>query len=104
MGISLHKVILSAGLLCLVHAGISAAQHRSFVRLTEQEFSTLPIDIVIQTVVGLFLSAYGILVVSGEFKSIRVNAEAKGKSTETFGDRFSFCTFDHRGKVLFANN
>jgi len=29
MGVSLHKVLLSIGLFCLVHAGISAAQRKS---------------------------------------------------------------------------
>jgi len=38
--------------------------------------------------------------VGGEFKDIQVNADMKKKSFETVGNRFSFCNFEHRGKIL----
>ncbi|CAK8698491.1 ER membrane protein complex subunit 5-like [Clavelina lepadiformis] len=98
----LKKVAIIVGLACIVHAGFSAAQHRSFVRLTEQEFSSLPLDIVVQSILGLFLASYGILMVSGDFKNIQVNADMKEKSFETVGNRFAFCTFEHRGKALYS--
>jgi len=100
MGLSFDKVVLTLGFICIAHAGVSAAQHRSFVRLTEKDFNSLPLDILLQTLVGLLFAAFGILRVSGEFKNIQVNADLKSKSFENFGSSLSFCTFEHRGKTL----
>lgn len=100
MGFSFDKFILITGFVCIIHAGVSAAQHRSFVRLTKEEFDSLPLDILVQTLLGLLLACFGILRVSGEFKNIQVNADLKSKSFENFGISLSFCSFEHRGKTL----
>jgi len=102
MGISFKSAVLILGLACIVHAGLSAAQHKSFVRITEQEYNTLPLDILIQTLLGLFVSSCGIFMVSGEFKDIQVNAELKSKSFDTLTNPFTFCSFHHRGKTLYT--
>ncbi|XP_039250002.1 ER membrane protein complex subunit 5-like [Styela clava] len=100
MAKTLRNVLLFIGFAFVIHGGISAAQHRSFVRLTQQELHSLPIDITVQTIFGLFLASWGVLLAAGEFKNIQVNAETKSKSFETVGNRPSFYIFEHRGKVL----
>ena len=59
------KLLLVIGLIGLCHAAYSATQHRKYLRLTEQEFSSLPRDIMIQTVVSLFICAFRILNIVG---------------------------------------
>lgn len=102
MGASVDKFFVTVGLLALVHAAYSAAQHRAYLRLTEQEFTTLPMDIFLQTIVGLLLACFGIVRVVGQFREIRAVADMENRTWDTINVRSSFCSFNHRGKMLFA--
>ncbi|XP_039599347.1 ER membrane protein complex subunit 5 isoform X2 [Polypterus senegalus] len=44
MASSVWKGLVGIGLFALAHAAFSAAQHRSYMRLTEKENETLPVD------------------------------------------------------------
>lgn len=94
------KLFITLGLLSLIHAGYSAAQHRSFLRLTEQTFHHLPVDIILQTLVSLIVTICGVTSVAGHFKEIRATTELESKSFEAIGNRPSFYTFSHRGRVI----
>ena len=78
------KLFVIVGLIALAHAAYSAAQHRSYLRLTEQEFTTLPIDILVQCLAGLTITCYGIVRVVGKFREIkariRLGKEVLGNS------------------------
>ena len=102
MASSADKLFVLGGLLVLAHAAYSAAQHRGYLRLTEQEFTTLPLDILLQSLAALILTCYGIVRVVGDFKEIKASAELERKTWETLCNRSSFYTFDHRGKALFG--
>ncbi|KAH9380258.1 hypothetical protein HPB48_018198 [Haemaphysalis longicornis] len=79
--------MVTLGVVGLIHAAISAAQHRSYLRLTEQDFTVLPLDIIFQSVVCLLVTMYGIICVAGDFKEVRATVELESKSFETFGNR-----------------
>ncbi|XP_060082683.1 ER membrane protein complex subunit 5-like [Ylistrum balloti] len=96
-----HKTCVVVGLLAMAHAAYSAAQHRSYLRLTEQEFTKLPIDIIIQCFVGLFLTCYGVVHISGNFREIRASSEQDSKTWDMVSNRQSFYCFNHRGKAMF---
>ncbi|KAK0406844.1 hypothetical protein QR680_018840 [Steinernema hermaphroditum] len=55
---STYKFICIASLLSLLHCAYSAAQHRFYLRLIEEPFTRLPIDIVLQTLVSLIVLVY----------------------------------------------
>ncbi|KAK4880368.1 hypothetical protein RN001_008514 [Aquatica leii] len=95
-----HRLILTAGFFSLFHAAYSAAQHRSYLRLNELEFTSLPIDILIQGVASLFVIMYGVLYIAGDFKEIKASAELENKTWETYKNIPSFYTFNHRGKAF----
>ncbi|XP_052868520.1 ER membrane protein complex subunit 5 [Anopheles cruzii] len=95
-----NKLQIVLGFLSLLHAAYSAAQHRSYLRITEQEFSQLPIDIIAQAIVSLLYIIYNILQVVGDFKEIRAAVDLQAKSWETLSNIPSFYTFNHRGKAL----
>ena len=101
MGFTLDKLFVTTGLLALLHAAYSAAQHRSYLRLTEREFDALPADILIQIIIGLVTTCYGIVRVVGKFREIRAAADLDSKTWDNAGNRFSFYTFQHRGRLLF---
>lgn len=96
-----HKFCVFVGLLAMAHAAYSAAQHRTYLRLTEQEFIGLPLDIMVQCFVGLLLTCYGVVHVAGSFREIRASAELDSKTWDMISNRQSFYSFNHRGKALY---
>ncbi|KAE9551074.1 hypothetical protein FO519_005711 [Halicephalobus sp. NKZ332] len=94
------KVLSLVSLASLLHCAYSAAQHRSYLRLTEQEFTQLPLDIVIQTFVSLVVLIFSTTFLAGDFQTIRADKEVVRKTWDTIGNCPSFYTFDHRSKCL----
>ncbi|KAG7465108.1 hypothetical protein MATL_G00172780 [Megalops atlanticus] len=103
MASSIWKGLVGIGLFALAHAAFSAAQHRSYMRLTEKENETLPIDIVLQTLLAFVVTCYGIVHIAGEFKDMDASSELKNKTFDTLRNRPSFYLFNHRGRVLFRS-
>uniref|UniRef100_A0A336K0A1 Membrane magnesium transporter n=1 Tax=Culicoides sonorensis TaxID=179676 RepID=A0A336K0A1_CULSO len=101
MEFNFFKFLLLIGLSSLFHTTYSAAQHRAYVRITEQEFQSLPLDIIVQALISLILVILSILQTIGKFKEIRT---VQTKSWETITNLSSFYTFNHRGKSLFCQN
>lgn len=100
MASSIDKVLVALGLLALLHAAYSAAQHRAYLRLTEQEFTTLPADVLIQTLVGLVITCCGIVQVVGKFREIRPIADLETRTWDSMSSHVAFYSFNHRGKML----
>ncbi|KAM4665012.1 ER membrane protein complex subunit 5 [Discoglossus pictus] len=103
MASSIWKGLVGLGLFALAHAAFSAAQHRSYMRLTEKEDETLPIDIVLQTLLAFVVTCYGIVHIAGEFKDMDATSELKNKTFDTLRNHPSFYVFNHRGKVMFQS-
>ncbi|XP_036328443.1 membrane magnesium transporter 1-like [Rhagoletis pomonella] len=98
-----NRIVLVTGLISLLHAAFSAAHHRTYMRLTEQDWTQLPVDIVVQTVVSLLVVVYNVIQVVGNFKEIRATVDMQEKSWDTLGNLPSFYTFNHRGMALYQN-
>ncbi|EDW29282.1 GL18500 [Drosophila persimilis] len=95
-----NKLLLIAGFASLAHAAFSAAHHRTYLRLTEQEWNSLPLDIILQTVISLVVVVYNIIEVVGHFKEIRATVDMQQKTWDTLGNFPSFYSFNHRGRAL----
>ncbi|VDK83483.1 unnamed protein product [Litomosoides sigmodontis] len=98
--LSVFRGVCLAGLVSLLHCAYSAAQHRFYLRLTEQPFTQLPLDIALQTVVSLIAFVYSATYIAGEFQPIRSDLQNRTKSWDTVGNCPSFYTFDHRARTL----
>jgi hypothetical protein len=98
----LGKLLIYVGLLLLAHAAYSAAQHRSYLRLSEQEFTSLPADILIQSIVSLVLTCYGVVRVVGNFREIRALAELENKTWDMLRNRPSFYTYNNNGEEIYS--
>ena len=106
------KLLLTIGLAGLCHAAYSATQHRNYLRLTEtsNDFTSatsnplLPIDILVQTLVCLLLCCFGVISIAAKFKPIQITSEWENKVWDTIGNRTSFYSFNHRGKLLFSGD
>ncbi|KAK7090605.1 ER membrane protein complex subunit 5-like [Littorina saxatilis] len=95
------KYCVIFGLVALAHAAYSSAQHRTYLRLTEQDFTMLPLDILVQCLLGLLLTCYGVVQVAGSFKEIRASSEQENKTWDMLSNRGGFNIFNHRGKAMF---
>jgi len=100
MSKTVYRGVVFLGLGCLLHAAYSAAEWRQISRYADMQDMILPIDIVIQTVLSLLLTMFGVLHIAGEFKEIRATVELEGQSWENLKNRPSFYTFGHRGRVF----
>lgn len=107
------KLLLTIGLVGLCHAAYSATQHRNYLRLTEEldqlnsphnTFLKLPQDILLQTLVCLLLSCFGIVSIASQFKQIQITSEWENKTWDNIANRTSFYSFNHRGKYLFSSS
>ena len=97
----MSKLIVTIGILSLIHCGYSAAQYRSHLRLIDQEFDGfLPADIIVQALISLFVCLCGIVSFTDDFKEIRALNELNSKGLETLENRPSFYIFNHRGRLL----
>ena len=102
MAFCADKWFVCLGFIALAHAGYSAAQYRAYLRLIEQEFAALPADILLQCLVGLVITCYGIVKVVGDFKEIKAIADLQQRTWETLSNRPAFYSFNHRGKAFSA--
>lgn len=94
------KLLLGIGVLFLAHAALSAVQHRSFLKLTDDDYTGLPTDISVECLIGGLLSTLGVVWLMGVFKDIRVTTELNSRTLEIEGNKHNFMTFNHRGRIL----
>lgn len=97
------KFLIAIGLLGLCHAAYSATQHRNYLRLIETEFTALPGDILVETLLSLFACCFGIITLKTKFKPIQITSEWEHKTWDNVATRTSFYSFNHRGKLLFSS-
>ena len=77
MSTSFYKGLLFASLGLLFHAAYSAAEWRSYARKSEQvQSDSIPLDITLETVIGLSLAMVAVLKIGGKSFS-RVSAKSE---------------------------
>jgi len=60
-------------------------------------------QILLQGIVSLFITMYGVMTIAGEFREIRATVDLETKSWETMRNCPSFYSFLHRGQALSPN-
>lgn len=97
---SFHRVLIVLGLLSLLHSAFSAAQHRSYLRITSQVFTSLPLDIVVQAVSSLLLVVWGVLSRCHGLRAVTAADENMAASANTLHNNANFYMYNHRGRLL----
>lgn len=77
---AIHKMGVIASLLLMVHATLCAIQHRSYLKSTQESFTTPPFEIIIQCLVATLGGIWGVLGLKGGMVPIRTT-EALSKQT-----------------------
>jgi hypothetical protein len=96
---SSYRGVLCLGLAGLLHAAYSAAEWRSYARVTEID-DILPFDIVLQAIIFLVVTMVGVIHIAGDFKEIRATVELEQQTWDNLCNRPSFNTWGHRGRAF----
>eukprot|EP01135_Chromosphaera_perkinsii_P003080 Nk52_evm27s234 gene=Nk52_evmTU27s234 len=98
------KTLAVIGFVSLLHAGYSAVQDRTYLKLIGEDTGAgLPSDIVFQTLISLIVAIVGIVGWSGDFRDIRAHAKHHGVTSQNLTTSSSFATYNHRGRNLFQS-
>lgn len=94
------KLLVAIGIVALIHAAVSATQHKSWMRLHQSNSSGqiaddegLPFDIVIEALIGFCITCYGAVKLTSALKDIRPEGEFEDKTTDSLSYRPSFMVF-----------
>ncbi|KAI4349123.1 hypothetical protein L6164_009759 [Bauhinia variegata] len=85
------------GVLILFHAAYSTIQYRGLLKITEEEFSGAPMNVVLEVFGGLVLCMWAALTVPGKYLSIHPDSEEN--RIVSLPANLDFMIFNHRGKV-----
>ncbi|KAH9399753.1 Membrane magnesium transporter 1 [Tyrophagus putrescentiae] len=108
----LVKALTYLGIVSLLHAAFSAAQHKSYRRIVHEEeeegaisgydfFATsLPADIIAQAVISMLVVLSCLIARAGSFREIQTLDDLNRKPTDMFENQPSFYVFNHRGRIL----
>lgn len=86
------------GILVLFHAAYSTIQYRGLLKITEEEFSGPPLNVVIEVSLVLVLCMWAALTVTGKFLSIHPDSEEN--RIVSLPANPDFMIFNHRYKVF----
>ncbi|XP_062166577.1 membrane magnesium transporter-like [Alnus glutinosa] len=86
------------GALILAHAAYSTIQYRGLSKITEDEFSGPPLNVVVELLLGLVFCMWAALTVPGKFLSIQPHSEEN--RIVSLPANLDFMIFNHRGKVF----
>ncbi|KAK9733363.1 hypothetical protein RND81_04G062500 [Saponaria officinalis] len=86
------------GVLILSHAAYSTIQYRGLLKITEEEFSGPPINVLIELILGFLFCIYAGLIVPGKFQSIHPDSEEN--RIVSLPENLDFMIFNHRGRVV----
>ncbi|XP_011094614.1 membrane magnesium transporter [Sesamum indicum] len=86
------------GVLILSHAAYSTIQYRSLLKITGEEFSGPPINVLVELIAGPVLCLWAALTVPGKFLSILPHSDEN--RVVTLPANLDFMIFNHRGKAF----
>uniref|UniRef100_A0A0D9Y0H5 Uncharacterized protein n=1 Tax=Leersia perrieri TaxID=77586 RepID=A0A0D9Y0H5_9ORYZ len=82
----------------LAHAAYATIQYRAVLKITEEEFSSPPMDVMMQLLLGLALCIWAGLAVPAKFLSVLPHSEEN--RIVSLPANMDFMTFNHRGRAL----
>ncbi|KAM7521933.1 hypothetical protein LguiA_011835 [Lonicera macranthoides] len=86
------------GVLILSHAAYSTVQYRTLLKITEDEFTGPPFNVVAELLLGLIFCMWAALTVPGKFLSILPYSDEN--RVVSLPSNLDFMIFNHRGKAF----
>lgn len=90
------------GVMILSHAAYSTIQYRGLLKITEEEFSGPPMNVVVELILGFLLCMYAGLTVPGNFHSIHPASDEN--RIVSLPENLDFMIFNHRGRVALSDS
>ncbi|EGD77898.1 hypothetical protein PTSG_09533 [Salpingoeca rosetta] len=94
---------VSISVVLLLHAAYSASRYHSYLKINHEEFESLPIDIVVQTVAAMIVGMVAIVALNTNFADIHLTSRLKSKTWETACPKAAFRTFHNTRHSLIHN-
>ncbi|GMH09826.1 hypothetical protein Nepgr_011667 [Nepenthes gracilis] len=88
------------GVLFLSHAAYSTIQYKNLLKITEDEFSGPPMNVVLELVLGFMFCMHAALSVPGKFQSIHPDSEEN--RVVSLPANMEFMIFNHRGRAIIS--
>ena len=90
------------GILIILHAGYSFVQHKQLAEYAGLDAlkGTIPVDVLLEIVLGFVVALYGALANAGTFQPIAYATHVNARSWDDSFNQESFRLFNHRGKFL----
>nr|GEX66662.1 membrane magnesium transporter [Tanacetum cinerariifolium] len=82
----------------LLHSAYSTIQYRALLKITEDEFTGPPYEVMVELMLVLILSLFAGLTVPGNFKSILPDSDEN--RVVLLPSNMNFMIFNHRGKAF----
>ncbi|CAI9289488.1 unnamed protein product [Lactuca saligna] len=95
---SMSFVVGVIAVLMLLHAAYSTIQYRALLKITEDEFSGPPFEVLLELALVLVLSLFAGLTVPGNFRSILPDSDEN--RVVSLPANMNFMIFNHRGKAF----
>ncbi|XP_076947047.1 membrane magnesium transporter-like [Bidens hawaiensis] len=84
--------------LMLLHAAYQTIQYRALLKITEDEFTGPPYEVLVELVLVMILSLFAGLTVPGNFRSILPDSDEN--RVVSLPSNMNFMIFNHRGKAF----
>ncbi|EIE18898.1 hypothetical protein COCSUDRAFT_54802 [Coccomyxa subellipsoidea C-169] len=98
MAPSVSGMAVIAGIALFVFAGYETLRYRDMLKLTQEEFESVPAQVVVEVLLAAILCMWGSLQLAGNFKPISALANQEGLDANVF--RPDFMSFNHRGHAI----
>ncbi|XP_071709430.1 membrane magnesium transporter-like [Rutidosis leptorrhynchoides] len=98
MTMSMNFAVGVIAVLMLFHAAYSTIQYRSLLKITEDEFTGPPFEVIVELILVLILSLFAGLTVPGNFRSILPDSDEN--RVVSLPSNMNFMIFNHRGKAF----
>lgn len=98
MGSRLGGVSALLGFGMLLHATYAVSTYRDFLKLTQEEFTALPLNVVLEVACGVVICCLGATLLSGSLKPIYL--EQGPQSVDCGSVRPDFMCFSTRAKAI----
>lgn len=98
MALSAGAALVFLGLSLFIYAAYSTLRYRDMLKLTQQEFDTVPLLVQAEVLLASVVCIWGSLRISGDFKPVSALKFQRGLDADTL--RLDFMSLNHRGQIM----
>jgi hypothetical protein len=95
------RIMCALALLLILHASYSMIQFRDFVKATNSLHVSIPLDIVLECIIGLLLCTYGSMYIMKPLKPIKASVSYQERSWDSLWPTASeYISLKHRSRLI----